>query len=163
MSVPSVRAVEIAAYAITDPEAAPLVAELADEYFTRYGNTTEMTKYSPDEFAAPGGVLLLAREHGESVAGGAFRRYDGETAELKRVWTHSAHRRRGLAKLVLTALEAEAAARGYRRIFLTTGPKQPEAAGLYASTGYAAVDTSELDPEGYGLLAFEKRLTATGR
>ena len=34
-------------------------------------------------------------EHGESVAGGAFRRYDPDTAEFKRIWTHSAHRRRG--------------------------------------------------------------------
>jgi GNAT superfamily N-acetyltransferase len=150
---------EVRPYAVTDPEAAPLLAELADEYFTRYGNTTEMTKYPPEVFATPaGGTLLLVREDGASVAGGAFRRHDAQTAELKRMWTHSAHRRRGLARLVLGELEAEAKRRGYRRMFLTTGPKQPEAAALYTAAGYRSLPTDALDPEGYGLLAFEKDL-----
>ena len=34
------------------------------------------------------------------------------------------------------ALEAEIVARGYRRIYLTTGDKQPEAEALYLATGY---------------------------
>ncbi|MCU1681623.1 MAG: putative transporter permease protein [Amycolatopsis sp.] len=150
---------EIRPYAVTDPEAAPLLAELAEEYLTRYGNTTEITKYPPEVFTeADGGTLLLVRENGASVAGGAFMRHDERSAELKRMWTHSAHRRRGLARLVLAELEDEAKRRGYRRMFLTTGPKQPEAAALYTASGYRSLSTEELDPEGYGLLAFEKDL-----
>lgn len=150
---------EIRPYAVTDPEAAPLLTELAEEYFTRYGNTTEITRYPPEVFTeAAGGTLLLVREDGVSVAGGAFRRHDEQTAELKRMWTHSQHRRRGLARLALAELEDEAKRRGYRRMFLTTGPKQPEAAALYTSAGYRSLSTEALDPEGYGLLAFEKDL-----
>jgi GNAT superfamily N-acetyltransferase len=149
---------EIKPYAVTDPEVAPLLTELAHEYYTRYGNSAEINRYPPEEFAPPWGALLILRENGASIAGGAFKRYDEQTAEVKRMWTHSSHRRRGLARLVLSELEDEAKRRGYRRLFLTTGSKQPEAAALYLATGYHSLDTSALNPEGYGLLAFEKDL-----
>jgi polar amino acid transport system permease protein len=149
---------DIRAYAVTDPEVEPLVAELTEEYFTRYGGNREMSRYPAAEFAPPGGALLILREHGESVAGGAFRRYDPETAEVKRVWTHSAHRRRGLARRVLAELEAEAKRRGYRRLYLTTGPRQPEAKGLYLATGYTPLFDVTADPLTIGHLAFEKSL-----
>jgi GNAT superfamily N-acetyltransferase len=150
---------EVRPYAVTDPEVAPLLNELAEEYHARYGSTTELSKYPPEEFAPPaGGALLILRQNGESVAGGAFRRYDEQTAEVKRMWTHSAHRRRGLARRMLAELEDEAKRRGYRRVFLTTGPKQPEAAALYLATGYRSLPTDGLDPESFGLLAFDKDL-----
>ena len=37
---------------------------------------------------------------------------------------------------LVTRLEAEIAARGYSRIYLTTGDRQPEAEALYLSMGY---------------------------
>ncbi|QDW62166.1 GNAT family N-acetyltransferase [Oerskovia sp. KBS0722] len=80
------------------------------------------------------------------------------TAELKRIWTHSAHRRRGLARQVLGELEHRAAERGYPRVYLTTGPRQPEAAGLYLSAGYTPLFDVTRDPEEIGPLAFEKWL-----
>lgn len=124
-----------------DPLAAPLLAELAIEYSTRYGRTVGevhagLLAYPAQDFAPPYGDLLVVVEDGEVVAGGAFQRYDAETAELKRIWTSSEHRRKGLARFVLEQLEAEVAKRGYRRIFLTTGPRQPEAVALYKATGY---------------------------
>lgn len=73
---------------------------------------------------------------GETVAGGAFRRYDAAAAELKRVWTHPRHRGEGLGRLVVRELEREALRRGYRRIYLTTGPRRPEAVHLYLASGY---------------------------
>jgi GNAT superfamily N-acetyltransferase len=51
--------------------------------------------------------------------------------ELKRIWTDSSLRRQGLARRVLVELEAEARRRGYTRVFLGTGPRQPEATALY--------------------------------
>jgi len=151
---------EVKQYAVGAPEVAPLLAELAEEYHSRYGeaSATELGKYPPEEFAPPWGTLLILREDGESVAGGAFKRYDEQTAEIKRMWTHSSHRRRGLARRVLAELEAEAKRRGYRRLVLTTGPKQPEAAALYLATGYRSVDAALFDKENFGLLAFEKDL-----
>ena len=124
-----------------DPLAEPLLAELAVEYASRYGATEEAVSkwlrgYPADEFAPPGGGLLIGLLGGQPVTGGAFCRFDTETAELKRIWTDSRHRRRGHAKALLIELEAEIVARGYRRVYLTTGDRQPEAEALYLSTGY---------------------------
>ncbi|CAL9653415.1 GNAT family N-acetyltransferase [Streptomyces sp. NPDC057838] len=146
---------------VSHPLVGPLLRELGHEYSTRYGKDAhaEISRYPDEEFTpAHGGLLLLLLERGRPVAGGAFRRHDAATAELKRIWTHSAHRRRGLARRVLAELEREAAARGYRRIYLTTGPRQPEARGLYLRTGYTPLFDTEADPETIGPLPFEKHL-----
>jgi len=141
----------------SDPDAAPLVAELTFEYTSRYGPLgAEEMQRPADVFEPPHGQFLLLLEAGEAVAGGAFKRYDAETAELKRIWTHSRHRRRGLARRVLVELENEVRAFGYRRIYLTTGPRQPEARGLYLATGYTPLFDVDADPLTIGPLAFEK-------
>ncbi|MFI7407697.1 GNAT family N-acetyltransferase [Streptomyces sp. NPDC049627] len=157
---------------VSDPRVRPLLSELGHEYSTRYGKDAhaELSRYPDEEFTEPhGGLLLLLLERGEPVAGGAFRRYDATTAELMgvppdevwgRIWTHSAHRRRGLARRVLAELEREAGTRGYRRVHLTTGPRQPEARGLYLATGYTPLFDTAADPETIGPLPFEKHLTA---
>jgi GNAT superfamily N-acetyltransferase len=153
-----------------DPRVRPLLDELAVEYDTRYGDlfgrgaaAEELNRYPAAEFEEPNGALLVIQENGESIAGGAFRRYNPTTAELKRIWTHSAHRRRGLGRRVLAELEALAAARGYTRLYLTTGPRQPEAKHLYLNTGYLAQFDLAADPETIGPLAFTKELPAVPR
>ncbi|MFE3073933.1 GNAT family N-acetyltransferase [Streptomyces sp. NPDC059247] len=141
-----------------DPLARPLLDELAHEYLSRYGSAHDLSRYPAAEFAPPHGAFLLLLERGGPVAGGAYRRYDDRTAELKRIWTHSAHRRRGLARQVLAALERDAADRGYSRLYLTTGPRQPEAKGLYLASGYRPLFDVSADPESIGPLPFEKFL-----
>src|SRR5215218_7584626 len=135
-----------------DPLAEPLLAELAVEYASRYGATVQavanwLRTYPADEFTAPGGGLLIGVLDSQPVTGGAFRRFDDSTAELKRIWTDSRHRRQGHAKALLAELEADIAARGYRRVYLTTGDRQPEAEALYLSTGYIRL-TEPLPAEG---------------
>ncbi|MEE1754672.1 GNAT family N-acetyltransferase [Streptomyces sp. SP18CS02] len=147
---------------VDEPLVQPMLRELTYEYSSRYGPQAhqEMVRYPAAEFAPPHGALLLLLEDGVAVAGGAFRRHDTPaTAELKRIWTHSAHRRRGLARRVVAELEREVAAYGYQRIYLTTGPRQPEARGLYLVTGYTPLFDTAADPESIGPLAFEKHLT----
>lgn len=127
--------------ALSDPLAQPLLAALADEYAQRYGadpqRIAEWLIDGPEgEFSAPQGGMLLGLLNGEPVTGGAFCRFDAETAELKRVWTHREHRRRGYARALLAALESEIATRGYTRVYLITGDRQPEAEELYEATGY---------------------------
>ena len=85
---------------VKDPLATPLLEELLFEYDSRYGTffnaegaRAELNKYPPEAFSPPSGNFLLLLRDGKPIAGGAFMRYDEETAEFKRVWTHSAHRR----------------------------------------------------------------------
>jgi GNAT superfamily N-acetyltransferase len=146
-----------------DVLAEPLLAELAVEYASRYGATEEavskwLRSYSAEEFAAPGGGMLVGLLDGRPITGGAFRRFDAETAELKRIWTDSRYRLRGHAKALLAALETEIAARGYRHVYLTTGDRQPEAEALYLSSGYRRL-AEPLPAEGEVYpVAFQKTL-----
>ena len=89
----------------------------------------------PRSSRRPTAAMLIGLRDGQPVTGGAFRRFDAETAELKRIWTDSRYRRQGYAKALLAELETEIAARGYRRVYLTTGDRQPEAEELYLSLG----------------------------
>jgi GNAT superfamily N-acetyltransferase len=146
-----------------DPLAQPLLAQLAIEYAHRYGATEEavtnwLRGYPADEFAAPGGGLLVGLLDGKPITGGAFRRFDDATAELKRIWTDRRYRRQGHARTLLAALEAEILARGYRRVYLTTGDRQPEAEALYLSSGYTRLaEPLPAEREVYPI-AFEKVL-----
>lgn len=162
-----------------DPLAAPLFADLEVEYDTRYGDlfggaAAEFDRHPAQEFLPPSGELVLLVQDGGAVAGGAYRRHaDPGTAEVKRMWTAAAHRRRGLARRVLGELEQRAAAAGYRRLFLTTGPLQPEAKALYLSAGWTPLfdpaaplptDIEQLRalPVERRLYAFERRLDRPG-
>lgn len=149
--------------AVRDPAVRPLLKDLHAEYTGRYGPNDEINRY-PDERFTPehGGAFLILVERGRTVAGGAFFRHDEETAEFKRIWTHPDHRRRGLGVAVVRELEREAARQGYRRVYLTTGPRQPEAAGLYLSTGYSPLYDLAADPEAVGPHPFEKTIRGSG-
>lgn len=147
----------------SDPLVRPLLRELSAEYTERYGSTggavhEELLRYPDAEFEPPYGSFLLLTDGATAVAGGAIRRYDAVTAEVKRVWTHSRRRRQGLARRVMAALEAEARRLGYARMYLTTGPRQPEARGLYLATGYTPLFDVARDPLEIGPLPFAKTL-----
>ena len=157
-----------------DPLAAPLFADLAVEYDTRYGDlfggaAAELTRYPAAAFLPPDGDFVLLTEDGVAVAGGAFMRHPSGAAEVKRMWTAATHRRRGLARRVLALLEQRAAAAGYARMYLTTGPRQPEARDLYLAAGWtplfdpAVPRPTDLDalralPVAQRLYAFDKQL-----
>lgn len=153
---------------VTSPDdalAAPLVAELSREYDERYGlndgipSSVELSRYPAELFSAErGGTFILLLVDGEPVAGGAFKREDDDTVEVKRVWTHSSYRRRGLARRVMVELEAEAARRGIANVVLTTGARQPEAVALYLSLGYEPLFDVDGDWEAVSYLAFRKTL-----
>jgi GNAT superfamily N-acetyltransferase len=159
-----------------DPLAAPLFAELAVEYDSRYGDlfggaSEELTRYPAEAFLPPAGAFLLLLDDGVAVAGGAFMPHrDPNTGEVKRMWTAASHRRRGLARRVLALLEERAAEQGHTRMYLTTGPRQPEARDLYLAAGWTPLfdpavprptDSAALRalPVAERLYAFEKDLT----
>lgn len=149
-----------------DDLARPLLEDLEREYDERYGievfgqpASVELNRYPAELFEAPRGTFLLLLEHGEPISGGAFMPHaDDGTAEVKRVWTRADRRGEGLAKIVLDALEREAVTLGYTRIFLTTGPRQPEAVALYLKSGYTPRYDPELSADHVGVHPFDKLL-----
>jgi GNAT superfamily N-acetyltransferase len=170
--LPSVESKDRFAYvSVHDPLGRPLFEELAYEYGSRYAGlidpeeiSNEMQRYPAEAFAPPHGAFVLLLRDGQAIAGGAFMRHtDAGTVEFKRIWVSRAHRRQGLARLVLAELEAQAVRQRYTRVFLGTGPRQPEAIALYQTSGYtllSAHDFGEEEPPGY---LFEKRLPTERR
>jgi GNAT superfamily N-acetyltransferase len=149
-----------------DPRAAVLFEDLEREYDGRYRDLTsepasrELHRYPASTFVPPDGAFVLLARDGVVAAGGAFMRYDERTAEFKRIWTHPDHRRQGLSRLVLAELERIAAEAGYTRVYLTTGPRQPEAVALYTSTGYTVLPLLHIGGD-FHAHPFEKALPAS--
>lgn len=152
-----------------DPLAKPLLDALVVEYGTRYADLIGRGpdaaaeevyhRYPAELFEAPrGGFLLLLRD-GVPIAGGGFMPHaDAGTAEFKRIWTATEHRRQGLAWRIVLALEDEAARLGYTRVYLTTGFRQPEASALYQRLAYTALWSPDDDLATRFTLPFEKAL-----
>ena len=110
-------------------------------------------------FVEPDGVFLVIRDdRGAAVACGGVARFDDERGELKRMYVVPGQRGRGLGRRLLLDLEAEARRLGYRALVLETGDRQPEALGLYASTGYARIPCYPPYDSRALSLCFEKRL-----
>ena len=159
--------IEIVQASPLDPRVQPLIADLILEYDSRYhdvfdreGAVVELNRYPPEVFAPPAGAFILLIRNGETIGGGAFKRFDETTAELKRIWTRRDLRRQGLARKVVLALEEQALRQGYTSLYLTTGFRQPEAEGLYLSLGYAPQFDVSADRETLRKLPLTKSLVA---
>ena len=112
-------------------------------------------------FVEPNGVFLVIRgDDDRAVACGGIARFDDERGELKRMYVVPEHRGRGLGRRLLVELEAEARRLGYRAVVLETGDLQPEALGLYRSSGYERIPCYPPYDSRALSLCFEKRLPA---
>lgn len=127
------------------PDAMRLIAEVQAEYVVRYGGEDE-TPLDPVMFDPPRGSFFVGYVRDVPVLTGAWRRRDdveafGSTAaaEIKRMYVASGLRGRGLARAMLLHLELTAAEAGAEVVVLETGMKQPEAIGLYESSGYTPI------------------------
>jgi putative acetyltransferase len=90
-----------------------------------------------DQLAQPHVHFLVAREHGRALGCGAFVLGEGGQAEMKRVFVDPAGRGKGVARVLMEALERAAAQLGVTLMQLETGIRQPEAIALYRRFDYA--------------------------
>ncbi|MCC3160436.1 GNAT family N-acetyltransferase [Hymenobacter sp. 15J16-1T3B] len=80
--------------------------------------------------------VVVAYQDDEPVGCGAFKPFEADSVEIKRMFVQPVHRGRGVAQAVLTELEGWARELGYAGCVLETGKKQPEAIRLYQKSGY---------------------------
>ena len=83
--------------------------------------------------------VIVAYENDEAVACGAFKKFNEESVEIKRMYVLPQHRNKGIAAAVLQQLEQWAKEEGYQSTVLETGMKQPEAIRLYEKSGYERI------------------------
>ena len=134
-----------------------------DEYFRELAERFE-TGFDPgksnpardEEMTPPAGIFVVARLDGYPVGCGALKRKDQTTGEIKRMWTASSARGRGVARKVLQTLEAAAREFGLTTLHLETNRTLTEAHALYRKEGYREVDAFNDEP--YAHHWFEKTL-----
>ncbi|MGQ0467815.1 MAG: GNAT family N-acetyltransferase [Sporichthyaceae bacterium] len=139
------------------PVPAGLIAAVQEYYAEIYGSP-DASPVDASEFAPPHGLLLVGSIGGEPVACGGWRLVTPELAEIKRMYVAPTHRRRGLSRLLLAALEDSARAAGAQRLCLQTGYLQVEALELYRSSGWDPIEKFGVYAEHPGCFCFGKTL-----
>ncbi|MDH4064179.1 MAG: GNAT family N-acetyltransferase [Acidobacteriota bacterium] len=120
----------------------PAVRALIDEYCRWIGLDLTFQEIQPEldglpgDYAPPGGVLLVGTldDRVEGVA--AYRRFDTQACEMKRLYVRPSGRGRGVARALVMALMANAVSRGFRTMYLDTLPTMGSAQRLYESLGF---------------------------
>ena len=131
-----------------EPPATDLVQAMIDELVPLYGriDVPQAPTATPEQMSPPHGSFLVITVEGEAVAGGGLKRLDEHTCEIKRMFVVPEARGRGLAKMLLVALEDEARRLGYTVARLDTGPKQPHAQRMYEQAGYRPIGNFNANP-----------------
>jgi putative acetyltransferase len=83
---------------------------------------------------------LIAYENEIPVGIGAYKEYDSQTVEMKRMFTLPEYRGKGIAIAILTELENWAKEENYTTSILETGYKQTEAIALYKKLDYKIIE-----------------------
>ncbi|MFD2758298.1 GNAT family N-acetyltransferase [Gulosibacter faecalis] len=145
----------------TDARIQPVLEDLVREYDGRYGDLDghsardEVYRNLEVQYVvANRGAFVALFEGDEAIATGAIKHFDGDIAEFKKIWSHPDRRGQRLASRLLARLEDEARALGYTLVYLTTGPRQPEADRLYQHAGY----TAHYDPEAFTVHPYTRAL-----
>ena len=79
---------------------------------------------------------VICYENDIGVGIGAYKEFEPNVAEIKRMYTIPDYRGKGIAKAILTELEAWAKEENYTTSILETGFLQVDAIGLYQKLGY---------------------------
>ena len=83
--------------------------------------------------------VIVAYRKGEPIACGAFKMYDEDHAELKRIYVELSHQNMGLGAELVRRLEAKAKIKGYRWCILESGKPLEAACYMYRKAGYKII------------------------
>ena len=92
------------------------------------------------------------------IGSGAFKLFDKDSVEIKRMYVDNDSRGKGISKLILSELEVWGKEMGYRRCVLETGTFLTSAVGLYRSQGYTSIPRYEPYTDVETSVCFEKVL-----
>jgi len=120
----------------TDPIAGELIGAMVAEVEAMYGSAVAAR---PEDLSPPAGAYVTLWEDRRAVAGGGLLRLDDDTCEIKRMYVVPEARGGGAGRELLAALEALGRERGYTRVRLDTGAKQPRARRIYERAGYRPI------------------------
>ncbi len=102
--------------------------------------------------------VIVAYDNGTPVGCGALKEFAPNTMEVKRMYTVTEQRGKGIASKVLGELERWAEELSYEKCILETGKRQPEAIGLYKKKGYKPIPNYGQYAGTENSLCFEKEI-----
>ncbi|MEW5674737.1 GNAT family N-acetyltransferase [Flavobacterium enshiense] len=83
--------------------------------------------------------VVLCYENDVAIGCGALKAYDSQTGEIKRMFVHPEHRKKGVANSVLQELEKWAVELQFNFCILETSQKLENAIALYKKFGYRSI------------------------
>jgi putative acetyltransferase len=83
--------------------------------------------------------VIVCYQDDVAIGCGAFKKFDSDTVEIKRMFVHPDHRGKGIASAVLIALETWSNEFNYTNCILETGKNNPVAIALYQKSGYEII------------------------
>lgn len=102
--------------------------------------------------------VLVAYQNEKPVGCGAFKKYEGRTAEIKRMYVSLEVRGQGIGKQILQELERWSKETNYNKVILETGVNQHEAIYLYRNSGYRIIPNYGQYKHATNSICFEKQL-----
>ena len=119
-------------------EAQRLVREYADSLNVdlAFQNFEHELQHFTTEYAAPSGAFILAEDAGQYVACIGLRQFSEGIGEIKRLYVAPAARGRGLGRLLVERIIADARGIGYGSLLLDTLPFMKKAQSLYVALGF---------------------------
>ena len=107
----------------------------------------EELKSLPGAYAAPSGRLLLALYEQQAAGCVALRNLEANICEMKRLYVRPAYRGKGLGRILVERVIAEARAIGYERMRLDTiASSMQDAVELYRRMGFKEIAPYRANP-----------------
>lgn len=121
-----------------DPDFQRLVAHLDRELWDEL-NEDQVT-YDQYNKVPDLTTVVVLYEDAVAVASGCFKKYNGDTVEIKRMFVEKEYRGKGYSKMVLDELEHWAIECGYQYAILETSVHFKPARTLYSKAGYHVIE-----------------------
>ena len=122
-----------------DPDFAMLCSKLDSALDEMVGKKFQRSQYEQYNQRDSIHDVIVAYRNGEPVACGAFKMYDEDHAELKRIFTEPSNQNIGLGAELVRRLEAKAKIEGFRWCVLETGKPLEAACHVYKKAGYKII------------------------
>jgi len=107
----------------------------------------EELKSLPGAYAAPSGRLFLAQYEQQAAGCVALRKLEAKICEMKRLYVRPAYRGKGLGRILVERVIAEARAIGYERMRLdTVASSMQDAVELYRRMGFKEISPYRENP-----------------
>jgi putative acetyltransferase len=120
-----------------DSDFQDLVHQLDQDLARRNGNQNSFYAQFNKTDAIKNALVCFVEDI--AVGCGAFKLFEVNTVEIKRMFVHPAYRSKGIGAAVLSELEIWAAELNYTHSVLETGKTNPEAIKLYQKQGYILI------------------------